>query len=137
MLPQAPPHDSEYTITLGSDNRLEVSVHLRNSTAETLLRYYERGMVLQMENLTGKNSPAVVSEELLLGKVADPIAACVGAYTLLRLGEIDRLHEWTENLKNWFDWLPDGLAIRARATATCCCWPPDSWLGYRSFFATM
>jgi hypothetical protein len=74
-------------------------------------------MVLQMENLTGKNSPAVVSEELLNGKVADPIAACVGAYTLLRLGELDRLHEWTENLKNWFDWLPDGLAIRAEHLA--------------------
>ena len=117
MLPQAPPHDSEFTITVGSDNRLEVSVHLRNSTAETLLRYYERGMVLQMENLTGKDSPAVVSEELLYGKVADPIAACVGAYTLLRLGELDRLHEWTENLKNWFDWLPDGLAIRAEHLA--------------------
>jgi hypothetical protein len=117
MLPQTPPHDSEFTITIGLDNRLEVTVHLQNSTAEALLRYYERGMVLQMENLTGKNSPAVISEELLYGKVADPIAACVGAYTLLRLGELDRLHEWTENLKNWFDWLPDGLAIRAEHLA--------------------
>ena len=117
MLPQAPPHDSEFTITLGTDNRLVVTVHMRNSTADALLRYYERGMILQMENLTGKDSPAVVSEELLYGKVADPIAACIGAYTLLRLGELDRLHEWTENLKNWFDWLPDGLAIRAEHLA--------------------
>ena len=87
------------------------------SAQRRVLRYYERGMVLQVENLAGKDSPAVVSEDLLYGKVADPIAACVGAYTLLRLGELDRLHEWTENLKNWFDWLPDGLAIRAEHLA--------------------
>ncbi len=117
VLPQAIPYDSEFTVTLGPDNRLEVTVHLMNFTADALLRYYERGMVLQVENLAGKDSPAVVSEDLLYGKVADPIAACVGAYTLLRLGELDRLHEWTENLKNWFDWLPDGLAIRAEHLA--------------------
>jgi hypothetical protein len=117
LLPHAPPFGSEFTVTLGPDNRPVVTVHLRNFTAEALLRYYERGMVLQVENLAGKDSPEVVSEDLLYGKVADPIAACVGAYTLLRLGELDRLHEWTENLKNWFDWLPDGLAIRAEHLA--------------------
>jgi hypothetical protein len=117
LLPHAPPFGSEFTVTLGADNRPVISVHLRNFTAEALLRYYERGMVLQVENLAGKDSPEVVSEDLLYGKVADPIAACVGAYALLRLGELDRLHEWTENLKNWFDWLPDGLAIRAEHLA--------------------
>ena len=30
-----------------------------------------------------------------------------------------------------------GLAITARATATSCCWPPESWLGYRSRLPTM
>lgn len=47
----------------------------------------------------------------------DPLAAAVGAYTLLRFGELDRLHNWTENLKNWFKWLPDGLTIRAEHLA--------------------
>ncbi len=28
-----------------------------------------------------------------------------------------------------------GLATMARAMATSCCCPPESWLGYRSFFA--
>src|SRR6266851_1454249 len=31
----------------------------------------------------------------------------------------------------------DGLWITARAMPTSCCWPPESWLGYRSFFATL
>src|SRR5262249_32521286 len=30
-----------------------------------------------------------------------------------------------------------GLAITARATPTSCCWPPESCVGYRSFFPTM
>src|SRR5919106_1694293 len=30
-----------------------------------------------------------------------------------------------------------GLAITARATPTSCCWPPESWRGYRSFLPTM
>ena len=28
-----------------------------------------------------------------------------------------------------------GLAMIARATPTSCCWPPESWRGYKSFFA--
>ena len=30
-----------------------------------------------------------------------------------------------------------GFEMSARATATSCCWPPDSWLGKRSFLPTM
>jgi hypothetical protein len=53
------------------------------------------------------------AEEMLLNKVQDPMAATVGGYFLLKAGEIERLHEWTANLANWFKWLPDGPIIRA------------------------
>lgn len=51
------------------------------------------------------------AEQMLHDKVADPIAAIVAGYFLLRAGRIDRLHEWTSNLANWFPWIPDGAVI--------------------------
>jgi hypothetical protein len=98
-----------------SDDKVLLDTDLDNDAAETLLRYYEKGNLAQTAILT-KNS-AVLSEDLLQGKVNDPIAACVGAYTLLRLGDLERLHDWTENLNNWFEWLPDGAAIWAEQLA--------------------
>jgi hypothetical protein len=38
--------------------------------------------------------------------------AAMCAYAILFIGDFERLHNWTENLKNWFEWLPDGLVIR-------------------------
>jgi hypothetical protein len=56
---------------------------------------------------------AEVGEDLLYGKLQNPMAAAVGGYFLLQAGELERLHEWTANLANWFEWLPDGPIIRA------------------------
>lgn len=97
------------------EDKVSLDTDLDNDAAETLLRYYEKGNLAQTAILT-KNS-AVLSEDLLQGKVNDPIAACVGAYTLLRLGDLERLHDWTANLYNWFEWLPDGAAIWAEQLA--------------------
>jgi len=57
------------------------------------------------------------AKKLLYDKKRDPIAASVGAYTLLRFGKLEYLHDWTDNLKNWFLWLPDGVAIRGEHLA--------------------
>src|SRR5262249_9304582 len=54
---------------------------------------------------------AAAAEPLLQQKMDDPIAAAVGGYTLLRFGDLDRLHDWTKNLYNWFPALADGAAI--------------------------
>ena len=43
--------------------------------------------------------------------MADPIAAAIGAYAILRLGSIEQLHDWTTNLRYLYPWLPDGSAI--------------------------
>ncbi len=86
---------------------LAPELHLPNVGADSTLRYYERGLLDQVRTAIG----AISFERLLQQKMADPIAAAVGAYMLLRLGELERLHDWTRNLANWFPWLPDGLAI--------------------------
>ena len=63
------------------------------------------------------NSAEITAEKLLKDKEGDPLGASVGAYSLLQFGELDRLHDWTSNLMNWFVWLPDGLAIRGEHLA--------------------
>ena len=49
----------------------------------------------------------------LMEKVANPVGAALGGYALLRLNELDRLHDWPDNLAEWFGWLPDGAVIAA------------------------
>jgi hypothetical protein len=62
-------------------------------------------------------SLALDAEALLASKLVDPIAAVVGGYALLKLGDLDRLHEWTETLRKQFAWLPDGLVVRGQHLA--------------------
>jgi hypothetical protein len=89
--------------------------HLANPTGNLLLCYRANGYVQQAAEAT--LSPSLSAEELLQGKMNDPIAAAVGAYALLRFAELDRMHDWTENLRVWFAWLPDGSAIRGEHLA--------------------
>jgi hypothetical protein len=57
------------------------------------------------------------AEELLWGKTADPFGAALGGYALLRLRELERLHDWAQHLMDWFAWLPDGPIIAGEAAA--------------------
>ena len=67
--------------------------------------------------LLDARSYARVMEEALQQKMNDPLAAAAAAYTLLMLGDLDRLHDWTANLFEQFEWLPDGAAIWAEHAA--------------------
>ncbi len=57
------------------------------------------------------------AESLLFSKIADPLGAAIGGYALVRLGELDRVRDWADNLANWFSWLPDGAAIAGEVAA--------------------
>lgn len=54
-----------------------------------------------------------IAEEFLYFKLQDPAAAAVGGYFLLKIRELDLLHNWTHNLADWIDWMPDGAIIHA------------------------
>lgn len=56
---------------------------------------------------------ADLAERMLKEKLVDAISATVAGYFLLLAGEHSRLHDWTRNLADWIDWLPDGAVIRA------------------------
>lgn len=89
-----------------------------NQEANLLLQYQQRGYFQEAEiAATSKELTPETAEEILRQKGADPIAATVGAYALLSFGKLEQLHDWTENLKNWFPFLPDGVAIRGEHLA--------------------
>jgi len=89
-------------------DRYWIEVHLENPEANLLLGY-QQNREMQEE--------AVTAERLLQGKLDDPVAAMVGAYSLLRFGELDRLHNWSQHLMDWMRWIPDGAAIRGEHLA--------------------
>jgi hypothetical protein len=53
------------------------------------------------------------AENFLKDKEEDPSSAAIGGYYLLKAGELERLHDWTRNLADWFPWMADGAVIHA------------------------
>ena len=127
LLPVSRFHMCQITIHRESDI-FSVKCKPEHHTADLLLDYLAQGFLneastaLRSETLENKQllrqaADASPAEQLFQARESDPVAAAVAAYGILRMGELKRLHDWTENLKNWFPWLPDGLAIRAEHLA--------------------
>lgn len=87
----------------------QLSFQLAHVQANALLHFLQSGD-LQGVSAT-LDSPRLQATELLRGKVRHPIAATVGAYALLRMGEAEARGSWIENLAELFPWLPDGAVI--------------------------
>ena len=53
------------------------------------------------------------AKDMLFGKIKNPYAAALGAYTLLKYSDADneRWPKWIENLNQRFDWFPDGAVL--------------------------
>lgn len=90
-----------------AEPQLAITVATDNNVAEALLGYLTIG-ALGHANRVNKSA-----ENLLFAKVADPAAAAVGGYYLLRTSDLTRLHQWPQNLANWMQWMPDGALIHA------------------------
>lgn len=113
ILPAIRDHYCKLFITSLIQGKYTFDAHLEDQTADMMLRYSNKGYDWQTELL----GAAVDAEELLRGKKQNPLSAAVGAYSLLRFNNLEMLHDWTENLRNWFKWLPDGSAIRGEHLA--------------------
>lgn len=87
----------------------KISIMMGNAVAQTLLSLMTRGDMISAQTLFNIKD----AENLLLEKKKDPIAAAVGGYYLLKTGELEYMHNWANNLANWFEWLPDGCIIHA------------------------
>jgi hypothetical protein len=82
-----------------------------NPRADTVARYLLTGNLREAADVLGN------AEALLEQKMADPFAAALGGYALVRSRRLDLLHHWPRNLSGLFPWLPDGAAIAAEEAA--------------------
>jgi len=92
-----------------------VECSIQHPQANLLLSLRHSGHLAAAEAMLG--SPELTGERLLFEKNRDPIAAAVGAYTLLRMGSLEALHDWTQNLMERFPKLPDGAVLRGEHLA--------------------
>jgi hypothetical protein len=91
---------------------VQVAVATENRTGEALLGYLSSGAT-HLAAVVGDELANRAAETHLEAKLGDPTAAAIGAYYLLRVGDLARLHDWANNLANWIPWLPDGAVIHA------------------------
>jgi hypothetical protein len=107
-----PPQPATIVFQQADERRFLVTVHPGDVIADALLQYAQEGYSAELSSMVGEGFDTNnTAEKLLKEKTGAPITAAVAAYSLLQLGDIDRLHDWTRNLCDWFPWLPDGLAI--------------------------
>jgi hypothetical protein len=110
-------------ISGGTDwNECKLSVHVEDATVYAGVSFLDPrvdavALYLNRGNLEDAARIAPDAEALLQQKMMDPFGAILGGYALLRLGEIERLHHWPQNLAKRFSWLPDGAIIAGEEAA--------------------
>jgi len=99
-------------LTVATEGQLTPSVSLPdNPLVDAVARYLHTGALQEAARL------GTQAEKLLQQKMADPYGAALGGYALLRLHELDRLHDWSANLAKFFPWLADGAIIAGEKAA--------------------
>lgn len=82
-----------------------------NPRVDAVARYLLTGNLRDAVDVLGD------AEQLLAQKMADPFAAALGGYALVRQRRLDLLHHWPRNLSGMFPWLPDGAIIAGEEAA--------------------
>lgn len=91
---------------------VEVIAETDHANAQALLGFLRSGATAHAD-LVATHAPGL-AELMLYGKFENPNAAAIGAYFLLRVGDLERLHTWWSlNLAHYFPWLADGPIVRA------------------------
>lgn len=91
------------------DRSIDVLVSTDYQRAEALLDMLNTGAMLEAKSFVN----ARLAEDLLQRKIENAWAAAIGGYYLLKVKDNERLHDWANNLANWFEWFSDGAIIHA------------------------
>jgi hypothetical protein len=51
------------------------------------------------------------AEFVLSKKSLSPVGAAVASVLLLKGNQLGMMHDWTRNVANWFQWIPDGVVL--------------------------
>ena len=89
---------------------LDVIVSSGDWGVESMLSFMQRGDISSAQGMADQPK---LAEELLYSKYENTNAAAVGGYFLLKVRDLERLHNWANNLAEWFEWMPDGAIIHA------------------------
>lgn len=113
-VPVAPGESCQIRLLKSATSGHSIDVVLDDPDDDLLLRYGGRYLFQEAAQVVEaqEHVKAVDGTEILR-----PIGAAVMAYVQLRLGEQDRLKEWTASLCRDCKWLPDGIPIRAEHQA--------------------
>jgi hypothetical protein len=113
------PPDQEIRIALQINSRpdaeilpVKVTVASISWKAETILALLKTSGTKQARAMLGGEAEEL-AETMLLEKRANPTEAAIGAYYILKTRDYARLHNWANNLANFFPWMPDGAVIHA------------------------
>jgi len=94
----------------GFGHPVDVILSTDDWNMESLLTLMQRGDTGKAAQFV---SESTLAEDMLNKKLANPYRAAVGGYYLLQVQDFERLHNWTRNLADWFEWLADGPVIHA------------------------
>jgi hypothetical protein len=111
IVPGAGPQQCRVRVVTTADAIRATALPLGNELTESIAAYLATGHLNQAAHAVAN------AKELLFGKVSDPVGAALGGYALLRLGRLDEVEHWVENLANWIAVLPDGAVIAAEQAA--------------------
>jgi hypothetical protein len=89
---------------------LRVYANSGNQEVDTIFEYVRNADLHMARQL----APRMIerAQDILQGKVSNPVQATLAAYALLKVSNTERT-DWVLNLTNWFNYLPDGPIIYA------------------------
>lgn len=107
-----PGGDTMVAITQSADENADtvrLTIGREKAMNDIVMAYLTRGQQQAVDTLVDAWQQA---DEMLMEKFVDPVAACAGAYALLKLGRIAQRRGWVENLVQYFPYA-DGAIVAA------------------------
>ncbi len=115
LLPAQDRESCEVHLKYSPEIGLFPEVRLTHPEADLLLQYLDAGYLREASVLV--NSKSLDFALLFSEPMGMTQAAVIKAYTLLRLGQLDHLGNWSRTLFESVNWLADSLIIRAEHLA--------------------
>jgi hypothetical protein len=118
LLPTSPRYGCSLRLSCyGPEEPIGIQVIPGGRAAAAALGYEAVGVLSGAAGVAAAKATGAAAEQLVARKDLDPVGAVIGAYTLLRMGELARLRDWTANLFGWFEWMPDAAVVHAEFLA--------------------
>lgn len=115
IVPKPEPNDPNPDSANLKPDSIDLKLDFGDGDLNSFFDYIQSGQSLTARSIS--RSIIVKSEQYMMDKRLGPLRAALGAYVLLRASELDGMDEWTNNLSQWFTWLPDAGAIRVEYLA--------------------